>query len=815
MHCSVVRVLVTAVALLSLTACPPTPPPPDASCPAGFSSCNGACVALKTDPDNCGACGNACAVNAICRDGSCRAICSAGETLCGNTCANTRSDPANCGACGNACAAGQTCVSGQCTVSCPVGQTLCNGACVTTSTDPRHCGTCGNACTPGQVCASGTCSSACPPGQSSCEGACVTTSTDPRHCGACGNACTAGQVCSSGSCLAVCPAGQTSCNGACVSTQSDSSHCGACGNACADNAVCRNGSCRVICSAGTALCGSSCVDTSSSTSHCGTCGNACRAGYACVNGRCSTDCGVGQVQCSGACTNLGTDPNNCGACGNACPASQRCIQGACQGACESNLVQALPDPWGYWWDGLERPSTTYAQAKDACAAIGGRLPTGSELHRVSAVQSGAVGDTYATNYLWSLAPYSPGNQVISRLSDGAMTYSDSTTTTRPYRCVCPNGLPISFTGSACHGPPRAGCFTTPNASARYHIDMVDRPPMSKGAAMWECAFYRAHLADYVTYAEAILAGLPNGSGSWLHTADDAEYRYDTLVKWLNIQTSWPADSNTTVATTTDFRPFRCAGPAQPAGTHPNTVTNEFVGALGGNKGEAVDTPTVGWATAHDTCWNRGGHLPRSTELGELVQQGLPGGTNEWLWTSDQMGYNGTQFLAGVVRWTGVAPSYGHYYSTFLSWNYKTVAGHPLRCIYYPINTQYTGPATNDCNGGCMQFTLPGTTPAVMWMDNRDRTAATLGSAINLCASRGGHLASERDYTEAIRHGLPNGSNTWLLTSDIGHGGSSTNVMVIRWTGTDTGFTDQYSTYSTWTGLNSVSPYRCMWTNELR
>jgi hypothetical protein len=421
-----------------------------------------------------------------------------------------------------------------------------------------------------------------------------------------------------------------------------------------------------------------------------------------------------------------------------------------------------------------------------------------------------------TNFLWSMVPYSPGNQIVSRLSDGAMSNSDSTTTARPYRCVCPTGLPISFRGSACNGPARQECFVHPSANARYHMDMVDRPAMPKGSAMWECAFYRAHLADYAVYAEAILVGLPNGSGTWLHTADDARYDYDTLIKWLNIQTSWPADGNTTVSTMTDFRPFRCAGPALPAGTHPNTVANEYVGPLGGNKGERLDTPAAAWAAAHDVCWNRGGHLPRSTELGELVQQGLPGGTNAWLWASDQEGHNGTQFLASLVRWTGVAPSYNHSYSTFVTWEYKTATpGYPLRCIYYPLNAQYAGPTASDCNGGCTRFTLPGATPAMMWMDNRDRTAATLGSAINLCASKGGRLASERDYTEAIRHGLPNGTNSWLLTSDIGYGNSSTRVMLVRWSGTDPGFTDQYPTYSSWDPLTSVYPYRCMWTNELR
>ena len=152
------------------------------------------------------------------------------------------------------------------------------------------------------------------------------------------------------------------------------------------------------------------------------------------------------------------------------------------------------------------------------------------------------------------------------------------------------------------------------------------------------------------------------------------------------------------------------------------------------------------------------------------------------------------------------------------WYAKSDPTHAFRCIYYPIDTDFTGPSDpTQCNGGCQKFSV-GAGVASMWLDKFDRTPTTYGSAANICMKAGGHLASERDYTEAIRHGLANGSGTavWLHTSDIEWGESAIMDGIIHWTGTgDATFTDQYSAFATWGALTDTHPYRCVWTNELR
>ena len=246
--------------------------------------------------------------------------------------------------------------------------------------------------------------------------------------------------------------------------------------------------------------------------------------------------------------------------------------------------------------------------------------------------------------------------------------------------------------------------------------------------------------------------------------------------------------------------------------NPNNISNQFVAPNAPYKSETADSAAGTWTTAHDTCVVRGGHLPRAGELAELIEQGLPNGSGANLWTSDEVGYNPQTdaFYAEVLSWTGTDLRFSfNFMATANGLPKQAMAAY--RCIYYPLDLSY--PAPTSCAGGCYQVTSSGTPAPTMWFDTTERATASYAAAIATCAASGAHLASERDLTEAARSGLPNGSGNFVLTSDLSNFGGPS-VMVVRWSGIDAMFSDQYPMYVT-AGQLQARPFRCVWTNEQR
>jgi hypothetical protein len=139
-------------------------------CGTGGAFCNGACVNIASDPNNCGGCGNKCSPPGVCSNMQCQGggndsgtLCGSGMTMCGGVCTNTMSDPNNCGVCAFPCNKMQTCQLGQCVgagdggvASCMPGTTQCQGNLV------QMCmgsGTWGPpmSCPGGQTCIGNTC----------------------------------------------------------------------------------------------------------------------------------------------------------------------------------------------------------------------------------------------------------------------------------------------------------------------------------------------------------------------------------------------------------------------------------------------------------------------------------------------------------------------------------------------------------------------------------------------------------------------------------------------------------------------------------
>lgn len=555
------------------------------------------------------------------------------------------------------------------------------------------------------------------------------------------------------------------------------------------------------CPVAQATCNGTCVDLTNNPDHCGSCTKACTVDQVCGNSVCSSSCPSDQMDCSGTCADLTHDPNNCGACGKVCDSSDTCVASECQIPCDpTKLNAAVTDGYGNQWDGAERTASTFATAQTACSAFGARLPTATEVLRGSSVSTAAAA-------LWTAVPADTANQVTAKLSDGS-TNTPSITSSVAYRCVCGATVPKSFTGKHCNGDPGTECYT----AGDLNFDAKDRAQLRHSSALWECANDRAHLAEASTLIEGIKAGLP-GTNTEVATADSAAFQATISVQW-QASTFEASNGNIGAPMFTAAKTFRCAAPKAVLAPNPNNISNQFVAPNLPQKSETADSVAATWSTAHDTCVVRGGHLPRAGELAELIEQGLPNGSGTKLWTSDEVGYNSQTdaFYAETLSWTGTDQRF--------SFNYMATAdGLPkqasaaYRCIYYPLDLAYTAPTT--CNGGCYLVSLDGTPAPTMWFDSTERAAATYAAATATCTAVGARLASERDLTEAARSGLPNGSGSFVLTSDFSNFGGPS-VMVVKWTGTDAMFSDQYPTY---VGPVSSSlqarPYRCMWTNEQR
>ncbi|NCQ59708.1 MAG: hypothetical protein GW913_03445 [Myxococcales bacterium] len=375
-------------------------------CQPGFADCdadassftpgsNGCETAVDSDPSNCGSCGTSCGsapngTNACffgrCGIGSCATGFDDCDGILSNGCeSHTPSDPDNCGACGNRCAVpngSSSCTGGICSfVRCNPGWADCDGleatGCeVNTTVDPAHCGSCANDCTAlpgvtGAACGgAGLCTfRSCATGLADCDGdptnGCEADITSPTRCGSCINDCTGGgltpaSTCTGSLCNVVCPAGYMDCNGVpgdgCeIHTDLDPMHCGGCGVgfACStpprSTAKCSAGLCGTLCELDYGDCdglsGNGCeTQTSTDPYNCGGCDSptfptACNLPHVATPTCSSSLCGVGSCapgwgNCDGdalnGCeTNTTIDPMNCGACGNSCGAGGLCSAGRC------------------------------------------------------------------------------------------------------------------------------------------------------------------------------------------------------------------------------------------------------------------------------------------------------------------------------------------------------------------------------------------------------------------------------------------------------------------------------------------------------
>lgn len=120
------------------------------TCGKGEDRCNGDCVNLQADRNNCGFCGRACTEQEECLNGGCFG-CADPLSRCGDECFDLTSSNQHCGGCGIACGENEQCINGFCTCAGP--------RCLKGNGERRCCPATGGTCCAGSE---GTC---CPAGQ--------------------------------------------------------------------------------------------------------------------------------------------------------------------------------------------------------------------------------------------------------------------------------------------------------------------------------------------------------------------------------------------------------------------------------------------------------------------------------------------------------------------------------------------------------------------------------------------------------------------------------------------------------------------------
>lgn len=207
------RVLIASLPLLFACGSPIV----GAECKKGFTVCNGRCVNLETDSNDCGACGHDCN-GFTCKAGRCTSVRipdsgpdggftpgdgggAVGEGGTSHKDASLSDAGKGRGGSGTPFLpdGGLMLPDPMAMHGCGVGQTSCSGQCVDTKTDLNHCGDCATACKADQVCALGVCKDICDAPLKLCSGMCVDEESDENHCGSCGNVCASG-ICNAGSC---------------------------------------------------------------------------------------------------------------------------------------------------------------------------------------------------------------------------------------------------------------------------------------------------------------------------------------------------------------------------------------------------------------------------------------------------------------------------------------------------------------------------------------------------------------------------------------------------------------------------------------
>ncbi len=381
---------------------------------------------------------------------------------------------------------------------------------------------------------------------------------------------------------------------------------------------------------------------------------------------------------------------------------------SCAGQCFTVKATGFP----FIIDGTDRGASNYKTAFAACRSLGGDLPTVSEW--TEAIHQGLANGS--NNWLWTSDPlywYRGGyGYAIIRWAGKGTEYwhyqyssygtNSYATNSRPYRCIwrmkrpawptCKKGEIIVKSGGklTCkaggQGSSGGKALLQKMDSWGNAWDGLERGQQTYDNAVKVCQSFGGRLPT-ATELYSVRAGNPHiaiGSTSnnnylWTQTPS-YQHNYHVALRLSNgAATSYPNSSS---------RPYRCIWPAKrneilhgsncygPPGS-------ECFKTSEGLFTDSYDRPAIDVVAAAYDCKFSGGRLLQLRDFTRLIYQGMPNGTNSWLWIIHPMYWYRGGYGYALVRWSGVGtPSwaYTNPYSSLDWWNRY----HHFRCVYSPF-----------------------------------------------------------------------------------------------------------------------------------
>jgi len=226
--------------------------------------------------------------------------------------------------------------------------------------------------------------------------------------------------------------------------------------------------------------------------------------------------------------------------------------------------------------------------------------------------------------------------------------------------------------------------------------------------------------------------------------------------------------------------------------------------------DRTDRMALDWVAASAECAFHGAGLPLLGEWSELLQAGLPGGTNAYNWTGNLVYWHSGGTGSTLVKWTGNPPTYWmpFYPDTYsLDWHTNP---HAFRCIGLAHPDSFQKPPQQECSGTCFNVFERRRSPVVA--DGADRDKAGVIQAAEICRQLGGHLPTSTEFFDLLHAGWTAGSNAWLWTISPLYwdfGGYGFNI--IKWKDAGSPFTAAgWATSYYASAPAGPQAYRCIW-----